>query len=45
MSNLTKLNQLLTNQPVKADSIEAVQLLDYADNISRIENVTAVVAI
>lgn len=44
MSNLTKLNQLLKNQPVKADSIEAVQLLDYADNISRIENVTAVVS-
>lgn len=44
MSNLTKLNQLLKSQPIKADSIEAVQLLDYADNISRIENVTAVVS-
>lgn len=44
MSNLTKLNQLLKNQSIKADSIEATQLLDYADNISRIENVTAVVS-
>lgn len=44
MSNLTKLNQLLKSQPIKADSIEAAQLLDYADNISRIENVTAVVS-
>lgn len=44
MSNITKLNQLLKNQSIKTDSIEAVQLLDYADNISRIENVTAVVS-
>lgn len=44
MSNLTKLNQLLKSQPIKADSIEASKLLDYADNISRIENVTAVVS-
>lgn len=44
MSNLTKLNQLLKSQTVKADSIETVQLLDYAENISRIENVTAVVS-
>lgn len=44
MSNLTKLNQLLKNQSIKADSIEATQMLDYADNISRIENVTAVVS-
>lgn len=44
MSNLTKLNQLLKNQSIKADPIEAVQLLEYADNISRIENVTAVVS-
>lgn len=44
MSNLTKLNQLLKNQSIKADSIESTQLLDYADNISRIENVTAVVS-
>ncbi len=44
MSNLTKLDQLLKNQPIKADSIEAAQLLDYAVYISRIENVTAVVS-
>lgn len=37
MSNLTKLNQLLKSQPIKADSIEAAQLLDYAKNISRME--------
>lgn len=39
MSNLTKLNQLLKSQPVKADSIEAVQLIEYADYISRITTV------
>ena len=44
MSNRTKLDQLLKNQSIKTDSIEATQLLDYADNISRIENVTAVVS-
>ncbi|MFG6381776.1 MAG: hypothetical protein K1V87_06690, partial [Muribaculum sp.] len=44
MSNLTKLDQLLKSQSVKAASIEATQSLDYADNISRIENVTAVVS-
>ena len=44
MNNLTKLNQLLKNQFIKSDSIEATQLLYYADNISRIENVTAVVS-
>lgn len=44
MSNLHKLNQLLKSQSIKADSIEAAQLLDYAENISRIENVTAVVS-
>ena len=44
MSNLPKLNQLLKSQSIKADSIEATQLLDYAEYISRIENVTAVVS-
>lgn len=44
MSNLTKLNRLLKSQSVKADPIDATQLLDYAANISRIENVTAVVS-
>lgn len=44
MSNLHKLNQLLKSQSIKSDSIEAAQLLDYAENISRIENVAAVVS-
>lgn len=44
MSNLTKLDQLLKSQSIRTDSIESTQLLDYADNISRIENVTAVVS-
>lgn len=44
MSNLTKLNQLLKNQSIEDDPLEAVQLLDYAENISKIENVTAVVS-
>ena len=35
MSNLTKLDQLLKSQPIRTDSIESTQLLDYADNISR----------
>lgn len=34
----------MKNQFIKSDSIEATQLLDYADNISRVENVTAVVS-
>lgn len=44
MSNLTKLNRLLKSQSVKADPIDATQLFDYAANISRIENITAVVS-
>lgn len=44
MGNLTKLDQLLKNQSIKADSIETAQLLDYAEYISRIENVIAVVS-
>lgn len=44
MSNLPKLNQLLKSQSIKADSIEATRLLDYAEYVSRIENVTAVVS-
>lgn len=44
MSSLRKLNQLLKNQPFNADTIKSAQLLDYAKNISRIENVTVVVS-
>ncbi len=44
MGNLTKLDQLLKNQSIKADSIETAQLLDYAEYISRTENVIAVVS-
>lgn len=44
MSNLPELNQLLKSQSVKADSIEAAQMPDYAEGMSRIENVTAVVS-
>lgn len=44
MSCLRKLNQLLKNQSFDADTIESSQLLDYARNISRIENVTVVVS-
>jgi len=41
---MPKLDKLLKSQPVKADPIETVKLLDYAENISRIENVTAVLS-
>lgn len=44
MSCIRKLNQLLKNQSFDADTIESSQLLDYARNISRIENVTVVVS-
>lgn len=44
MSNLPKLDQLLKNQSEKADPIDVAQLLDYAENISRIENVISVVS-
>lgn len=44
MSNLPKLDRLLKNQSKKADPIEVAQLLDYAENISRIENVISVVS-
>lgn len=44
MSNLPKLDRLLKSQSIRTDSIEAAQLLDYAERISRIENVTAVVS-
>lgn len=44
MSNLPKLDQLLKNQSEKADPIDVAQILDYAENISRIENVISVVS-
>ncbi len=44
MSNLPKLNQLLRSQIIESDSIDAAQLLHYAETVSRIENVTAVVS-
>lgn len=44
MSCLKKLNQLLKNQSFNGDTIDVSQLLDYAKNISQIENVTVVVS-
>ena len=39
MSCLKKLNQLLKSQSFNGDTIDVSQLLDYAKNISQIENV------
>lgn len=44
MSNLPKLDRLLKSQSIRTDAIEVAQLLDYAERVSRIENVTAVVS-
>lgn len=44
MSCLKKLNQLLKSQSFNGDTIDVSQLLDYAKNISQIENVTVVVS-
>lgn len=44
MSSLKKLNQLLKNQSFNGGTIDVSQLLDYAKNISQIENVTVVVS-
>ena len=44
MSCLKKLNQLLKSQSFNGGTIDVSQLLDYAKNISRIENVTVVVS-
>lgn len=44
MSCLKKLNQLLKSQSFKGGTIDVSQLLDYAKNISQIENVTVVVS-
>lgn len=44
MSCLKKLNQLLKSQSFNGGTIDASQLLDYAKNISQIENVTVVVS-
>ena len=44
MSSLEKLNHLLKDQLFNADTIDVAQLLDYARNVSRIENVTVVVS-
>lgn len=44
MSCLQKLNQLLKNQSFNGGTIDVSQLLDYAKNISQIENVTVVVS-
>lgn len=41
---LQKLNQLLKNQSFNGGTIDVSQLLDYAKNISQIENVTVVVS-
>lgn len=44
MSSLKKLNQLLKSQSFNGGTIDVSQLLDYAKNISQIENVTVVVS-
>ena len=44
MSCLKKLNQLLKSQSFNVGTIDVSQLLDYAKNISQIENVTVVVS-
>lgn len=44
MSCLKKLNQLLKTQSFNGGTIDVSQLLDYAKNISQIENVTVVVS-
>lgn len=44
MSCLKKLNQLLKSQSFNGGTIDVCQLLDYAKNISQIENVTVVVS-
>lgn len=44
MSSLKKLNQLLKSQSFNGSTIDVSQLLDYAKNISQIENVTVVVS-
>ena len=44
MSCLQKLNQLLKSQSFNGGTIDVSQLLDYAKNISQIENVTVVVS-
>lgn len=44
MSCLKKLNQLLKSQSFNGGTIDVSQLLDYAKNISQIENVTVVVS-
>lgn len=44
MSCLKKLNQLLKSQSFNGSTIDVSQLLDYAKNISQIENVTVVVS-
>ena len=44
MSCLKTLNQLLKSQSFNGGTIDVSQLLDYAKNISRIENVTVVVS-
>lgn len=44
MSCLKKLNQLLKSQSFNGDTIDVSQLLDYAKNISQIENVTVVIS-
>lgn len=44
MSCLKKLNQLLKSQSFNGGTIDVSQLLDYAKNISQIENVTVVIS-
>ena len=44
MSNLPRLNQLLKNQSVRVEKSDLPWLLNYAENVARIENVTAVVS-
>lgn len=44
MSSLKKLNQLLKSQSFNGGTIDVSQLLNYAKNISQIENVTVVVS-
>lgn len=44
MNNLPKLNQLLKCQSAKDSAIELDDLLNYAENVARIENLTAVVS-
>lgn len=44
MENFHKLNGLLRNQSVKTSQIKTAQMLSYAETVSDIENVTAVVS-